>query len=611
MAQSGDVDADAHDGQQLPLLPTRTHLRPLPTNTSTTRRPTRSVGSNAALGRVAASEALDQWRRPSRDDDLLTPYRPAILAVRWATTMVSVTLALGAFASADLSVVPWVGVVVCNTAFRTLSPLRYVATARGLIPLLFEVGLHVLVLAATGYWASPLVFSLVNAIIIGGFARGFGFGVRIAAASAIAVSLPTLDAAGWTSDAWTVSAQWTVVLLLVGVVAGYGRRISGEATRQTTLALDRLTQLADANALLFNLHRVAQTLPASLDLEEVLETTIVRIRNLFFNDGAVIFTVEESDGSWIVAKRAGLPVPHHVSLGDLPPAVRSAVLLRQVVLLDAGRDEFFETDGQFLRPSSRSGLYAPLTARGSLVGLVAIEHREPSRFDERDREVLASFVDPVALAIDNARWFARLRTVGADEERTRIARDLHDRIGQSLAYLGFELDRVVRRHEAEDDVGDDLRALRSDLRDVVSEVRDTLYDLRTDVDESREFAVVVAEFAGRLGERGGFEVHLDCDEGSRLPILQEREMWRIAQEALVNVERHAQASRASVTWRCDGNQAVLEVTDNGRGFSASAGRVDSYGVLGMRERASSIGATFDLTSSPGEGTTVRCSLEQD
>lgn len=577
------------------------------------RRPSRQdLPTRVPAGALATGPAsIDQWDRSPKGEDLLTPYAPAILAVRWATTMVSVTLAFGAFANADLSIVPWAALVVLNTAFRTLAPLRYVATNRSLIPLLFEVGLHVLVLAATGYWDSPLVFSLVNAVIIGGFARGFGFGVRIGAASAIALTLPTLDAAGWTEEAWTLSAQWTVVLLLVGVVAGYGRRISGEANRQTTLALDRLTQLADANALLFNLHRVAQTLPASLDLEEVLESTVVRLRNLFFNDGAVIFTVEEADGTWTAAKKAGLPVPQDLTLSDLPPAIRSAVLLRQVVLVDAGRDADLEIAGQFLRPDSRSALYAPLMARGSLVGLVAIEHREPSRFDERDREVLSSFVDPVALAIDNARWFARLRTVGADEERTRIARDLHDRIGQSLAYLGFELDRIVRRHETDEPIENELKQLRADLRNVVSEVRDTLYDLRTDVDSTSDFASTVDLFAARIADRTDIEIDLDCDDGARLPILQEREMWRIAQEALVNVERHAQATRASVTWRCDGKQAVLEVTDNGRGFSAEAGRVDSYGVLGMRERASSIGATFELNSSPDEGTTVRCSLEQD
>lgn len=86
-------------------------------------------------------------------------------------------------------------------------------------------------------------------------------------------------------------------------------------------------------------------------------------------------------------------------------------------------------------------------------------------------------------------------------------------------------------------------------------------------------------------------------------------MWRIAQEALTNVERHSQASQARVLWRCNGESAALEVTDNGEGFPIGrAGRLDSYGILGMRERASSIGATLEVTSQPGKGTRVRCSL---
>ncbi len=89
-------------------------------------------------------------------------------------------------------------------------------------------------------------------------------------------------------------------------------------------------------------------------------------------------------------------------------------------------------------------------------------------------------------------------------------------------------------------------------------------------------------------------------------------MWRIAQEALINVERHADAKRVDITWRCDGSQAMLEVADNGRGFVIdSAGRLDSYGILGMRERASSIGASLQVSSAPQEGTTVRCFLTQD
>ena len=151
----------------------------------------------------------------------------------------------------------------------------------------------------------------------------------------------------------------------------------------------------------------------------------------------------------------------------------------------------------------------------------------------------------MALAIDNARWFARLRTVGADEERTRIARDLHDRIGQSLAYLAFELDRIVTSQAKGDDVGTSLEQLRDDVRGVIREVRDTLYDLRTDVSDSQDMADHPRGLR-RPGDRAqpASSVELYCDRDARLPILQEREMWRIAQEALTNVERHSAATRS-------------------------------------------------------------------
>jgi signal transduction histidine kinase len=151
--------------------------------------------------------------------------------------------------------------------------------------------------------------------------------------------------------------------------------------------------------------------------------------------------------------------------------------------------------------------------------------------------------------------------------------------------------------------------LRNDVRGVIGEVRDTLYDLRTDVSEDAGLAQTVEAFANRLMERTDLEINLYCDSGPRLPILQEREMWRIAQEALVNVERHANARRVDVRWRCDGRSAAIEIADDGDGFPpGKAGRLDSYGMLGMRERASSIGATLDVLSAPGRGTVVRCVL---
>ena len=269
--------------------------------------------------------------------------------------------------------------------------------------------------------------------------------------------------------------------------------------------------------------------------------------------------------------------------------------------------------GTGISPTSSSGVYTVLLARGSIIGLLAVESRSPEAFSKRDVELLNGFVEPVALAIDNARWFSRLRTVGADEERTRIARDLHDNIGQSLAYLAFELDRIVSQHDSGDDVASSLDHLRGDLRGVIGEVHDTLYDLRTDVSEGLEIADVLDQFGKRLADRTGLEIRVYCDRGGhRLPILQEREMWRIAQEALINVEKHAEARNAAVRWRCDGEAAALEIADDGKGFpDGKAGRLDSYGIMGMRERASSLGATLEIHSEEGRGTVVRCFLPAD
>ena len=541
------------------------------------------------------------------DVDRLTAFGPAILAVRWGTTVLSGALAAPAFIDADWRTVAWFGVLVAFTIFRTAQPLRYTGDTKSLVLVLAELVLPILAVINTGYWDSPFVFSILTALTIAGFARGFGFALRLATAAALAVSLPALAEAGYDSESVRLAAQWAAVLLLVALLAWYGRRISGEADRQHSVAIERLGRLADANTLLFSLHRVAQTLPASFDLDEVLDTTMNRLRDLFDSDALAIILLDDTDSRWLVLRRHGLRLPDAIPHEDLPAALREVVGTGEV----GGAPNLLVGGGPGLAPSMGSGLYAPLRARGAIIGLVAIEHGTPHRYTQRDVELLSGFVEPAALALDNARWFARLRTVGADEERTRIARDLHDRIGQSLAYLAFELDRIVDSGERGDDLGPSLDQLRNDVRGVIGEVRDTLYDLRTDVSDEQALAPVLESFASRVAERSGLAIEVHCDRDVRLPLLQEREMWRIAQEALVNVERHAEASKARVVWRCNGRSAALEVLDNGKGFpSGTAGRFDSYGILGMRERASSIGATVEVASASGRGTRVRCLLQQ-
>ncbi len=537
--------------------------------------------------------------------DRVATFAPAILAVRWAIAVTSVALATQHIDSKPWSMAVWSGLILAFTVVRTLRPLRYTGDVRSLVEVIGEVVFNVACVIATGYWDSPFILMMLTAVTVAGFARGYGFALRIGVVSSLAVTLPYL--VGDPSRTHIVqSAQWTLVILLVALIAGYTRQISGEADRQHTLALDRLGRLADANALLYSLHRVTQTLPASLDLDDVLETTITRLRGLFDFDTAVILGFDDTDGTWELLRReGGSRVPLRQEFDELTVPLRRVVHEEGVLSVS----NLPAAGWSGLGPRSGSGIYAVLPARGSVIGLMAIEHADDGHFTERDVELLRGFVEPVALAIDNARWFSRLRTVGADEERTRIARDLHDRIGQSLAYMAFELDNIVTKEAGGDDVGPSLQRLRDDVRGVIREVRDTLYDLRTDVSDSHDIADTMEAYVARIHERSPLRVELFCDRDARLPLLQEREMWRIAQEALTNVERHSHADRVRVLWRCNGEAAALEITDNGIGFhDGTAGRLDSYGIMGMRERASSIGATLEIASKPGEGTRVRCSL---
>ncbi|MCB0989127.1 MAG: GAF domain-containing sensor histidine kinase [Microthrixaceae bacterium] len=537
--------------------------------------------------------------------DRVAGFKPAILAIRGGTTVISVVLAAPAFVDRDWQVIAWCAVIIVYNIVRLAFPIRYVtADTSSLLRVMFEVSLHVTAVVATGYWMSPLVFALITAVMVAGFARGFGFALRIGLASAAAVSIPYVVGSDPSEEVWRETVQWTAELVLVAMIAGYARRVTGEVDRQHTLALDRLGRLADANLLLHSLHNVTQTLPASLDLDDALDTTMGRLRDLFDFDGAAVLLMDETDKMWVVARWEG-PRPARTYTTDaLPAATIEALESRAPVMVDQ-----LMPDQPGLAVEMRSGLYAPLLARDTVLGLITLEHKETHHFKRRDQELMHGFMEPAALAIDNARWFARLRTVGADEERTRIARDLHDRIGQSLAYLAFELDRIVKTNSKGDDVTKHLDRLRTDVRGVIGEVRDTLYDLRTEVTDESDLSRTLEEFLDRVRTRSDLDIRLDVQSSGRLPLLQERELWRMAQEAVINVERHARATKVAVTWRCDGSRAVLIVADDGVGFPAGrAGRLDSYGILGMRERAASIGASLEISSEVGIGTTVRAEI---
>jgi uncharacterized protein YigA (DUF484 family) len=251
-------------------------------------------------------------------------------------------------------------------------PVRYVDDTRSLVRVIGEVAFHTIAVAATGYWESPFIFALITAVMVAGFARGFAFALRVSIAACLAIGIPFLIQDGTTVEDVRTTAQWTVELVLVALIAGYARRVTGEADRAHSLALDRLGRLADANTLLYSLHRVAQSLPASLDLEEVLDTTMGRLRDLFTFDGATVLLLDETDESWVVMRWDGpRPAPSYQT-HELPGPLREALAVRHPVMVSELLHE-----GGGMSAEMVSGLYAALPAReATVLGLVALEHRD-------------------------------------------------------------------------------------------------------------------------------------------------------------------------------------------------------------------------------------------
>lgn len=545
----------------------------------------------------------EERRQGTSASRTLVSLAPPLAPFRWAALALGFVLGVDELANGDGWVIVAGLALVAVTVWRTLQPVPLEGKA-ALPWVLLDTAIAVAIVLISGAWGSPWVLALVPPTLAAGFSRGSVYAAEQTGAAVVIVTAIWLIGADQPADRLQASVLWAAAFVVIAVVSGFVRKVSFESARQQSITLSQVGRLTEANQLLVSLHRVAQTLPASLDLDDVLDSTIGRLRELMVFDSVTIFLHEDDDDTWVPARRSGNREQATLQRGAFPPPLVRATYEHGAIMernLPSG-------DGPGVAPHAASGLYAGLRARGALIGMIAVESTTPDRFSPREIGLLNGLVEPLGVAIDNARLFGRLRTIGADEERSRIARDLHDRLGQSIAYLAFELDRAVRAAERGDQVLEQLETLRTEVRSVLRTLRETLYDLRTDVRDDQDIGATMEHFLDRVRERSNLAIELKLDQSGRLPLLQEKELWRIAKEAVINAERHAQAHQLDIGWRCDGRAAELVVADDGVGFAKSAGRIDSYGILGMRERAASLGARFDIESAPGQGTTVRVAL---
>jgi signal transduction histidine kinase len=259
---------------------------------------------------------------------------------------------------------------------------------------------------------------------------------------------------------------------------------------------------------------------------------------------------------------------------------------------------------------ARSGLWVPLLAHGDAIGILAAHDKlgDDIRFSPNDLRVAESFATRAAIAVDLSARIARealSRVVQAQElERRRLARELHDETGQALTSILLGLKALEERIE-----GDDARAAAHDLRELVVStlqgVRRLAVELRPTALDDFGLVAALERLTHSFGEQTGIRVDFEptLGPGERLPADAETALYRIVQEALTNIVKHAHASRVSVLLTRHGGTVKAMVEDDGRGFDPTAGREDGVGLLGMRERLALLGGRLEIESGEA-GTTV-------
>jgi signal transduction histidine kinase len=264
---------------------------------------------------------------------------------------------------------------------------------------------------------------------------------------------------------------------------------------------------------------------------------------------------------------------------------------------------------------SRSALGLPMRGEDGLVGVIVLGAEREAAFSGMRVPLLALLASQATLAVRNARAYLHSEEVATQEERSRIAREIHDGVAQSLAFCAIRLDVVERQIATQPEKAVlEVRAASSLLREQIREVRRSIFALRPIDLERYGLLETVRRYVLDFGEQNSLRAHLHVEGEVTLAPGDEAVIFRILQESLNNVAKHARASGVEVTLR-GGAKVSLSVQDDGQGFDPAqvSGRVSSAGGLGltqMRERIETRGGLYRVVSEPGRGTRVEATLPQ-
>jgi signal transduction histidine kinase len=336
---------------------------------------------------------------------------------------------------------------------------------------------------------------------------------------------------------------------------------------------------------------------------------------LILKDGELEFVDQRSVAGYRTHIGARLPA-------DEPPtALWDAIRSGETVIIDDVRsDEPMAADYRSIVTAGgvselpplqvlRSWMGVPLMLKDQVIGMLTVSHVVPAYFNPEHARLARAFADQAAIAMENARLFEQAQHGAALEERQRLARELHDSVSQAL--YGIALGARTARTLLERDppaVAEPVEYISSLAEAGLTEMRALIFELRPESLEMEGLVAAISKQAAAIQARHGMtiECRLDSEPALALPV--KEALYRITQEALHNVVKHAGATSVTVTLDAANGRTSVTIQDNGRGFDPEGDFPGHLGLRSMRERAAKSGGALRIVSGPREGTRVTASF---
>jgi PAS domain S-box-containing protein len=362
---------------------------------------------------------------------------------------------------------------------------------------------------------------------------------------------------------------------------------------------------------------VSAHIASTLELQPLLEQILDQLKKVVDFDGASVLMLEGDDLR--VACHQG-PAPQEATEGEVLSRERLDGLLsgREPVIVDDVQADtpqaraWREAAGEVLEGQQgtvRAWMGVPLAIQERSIGWLSLEDRHPGAYTARHAALAQTVANQAAVAIENARLYEQAQRLAVLDERQRLARELHDSVSQALYGIGLGahtartlLDRDPRK------VAEPLDYVLSLADAGLAEMRALIFELRPDALEKEGLVAALTRQAAALRARHSLEVHTQFIDEPALPLETKEALYRIAQESLNNIAKHARASHVEIRLARDDGTVVLEVQDDGGGFDPFREHPGHMGLYSMRERAERLGGTLAIESRPEQGTRVRACI---